>query len=1215
MNEEEKKPSQETNSDRGITRDVVTSVAKGAVEGVGESLKTIELLGSLANDYLGVKASIDPSVQPSSSEINMGQSVLDFADSTFGEAQSVVGKFAETASKFATGMAIGGAAFKGVKLAMSAARLGGVATRAGGVLANSSKLNKYGKMALEGAPLGAASDFLVTGEEDTLLTEMFIDLPLPVKDAIGDYSDNGDEALLLKKLTAIPEGILLGAGANIGLNAGGKFIKAQVLPKIQALAKRVKEKDFLGTEALLKERDVKFQELVDKDPLKGKTYQNENLVRVVDDEGVTRIVKESDAKKPRLKSENPRQNKTEFGEDLKGLFSEEEQFILNGIEENIKRDKNLGKKVGAIVENADATTKVIAKGKIPENLDSLNVVDKINAVMNATKEGYKEFMDNVTLTPKTIKSLPLDDREALKEVGELFPGLAEKIRTGDAKFSATDVVLETRKLEFLIDEYDVVTRQLADNIDDPYIVEEALRIADTMALQNNKIQQMGSTFGQGLSVFGIEMKNLRIKQNAQQLKRYLDGREEDIAKVKDLAIAKYKKMKDIPLDQKQEVYALMSNKEKISTALHEIYTANLLFGVKTQIINVGSNMAQGGFKALGRALVGIASSDTVSREAAKAYLSRLTSYNSFLNAFSSAGQAFKTKVLPPHLVTDQSSATSKYDIMSKGFSVLEERARELKINPTPMYYATHYLGLVTSLPGRTLVAGDAFFKHIGFEALGGDIYTQAFLKNGKDLSEEQIASGLSLIKQGKYDDPMFKNIELAPHLENFNRELEEFTFTMEPNGFQKKLNNFLGTELIPGLKPGRLLVPFVNVPFNLTRIAIQNSPVVNRFSPTVQKIMREGTAQEIERKQAEIMVSGTLMTLGAGWYAMGGITGHGPSNKQERIQLEKAGWKASSIKTSSGYLELEKLGPAGQFMAYSTYMADLLDTLDSNDLNYEDKASELTAISFSFASEMFIPQFLSEAVPKIGDIINGDESALKEFSKISSEIVANSIPLSGIYARNKAYLGNPQIGDFSFNHTELGKAIRRQLPWLDTDIMPQVDVFGEARMTANLFSNLDIEMLGELERLSSQGYTDTDELGVTVTRLFSPPNRELRIQTQGARVKTYTLGNKDWFDYQRAAAGVYDKESQGFNPMGMSFKDYWKDQKSKGYPGAQIYSSGGKVSDEAIVTHLKMVHKIYKQAAKSFIESRVTTMEGVSQGSIEAVEKRQKALQGVKFKN
>ena len=78
MNEQEQQQNK-GDSDRGITKDVATSVVKGAVKGVGESLKTIELLADLAQDYIGVQASVSPT-SPKSKPVSAGQALVNFSN-------------------------------------------------------------------------------------------------------------------------------------------------------------------------------------------------------------------------------------------------------------------------------------------------------------------------------------------------------------------------------------------------------------------------------------------------------------------------------------------------------------------------------------------------------------------------------------------------------------------------------------------------------------------------------------------------------------------------------------------------------------------------------------------------------------------------------------------------------------------------------------------------------------------------------------------------------------------------------------------------------------------------------------------------------------------------------------------------------------------------------------------------------------------------------
>jgi hypothetical protein len=1145
---------QNEDKDTSIIADSTKAIPSGVVKGVGETVKTFELLADLADTYLGVNVSIGKEVSSrSNSPISAGQKIIDFADDTFGKANTGVGQFVEAASKFGTGMLIGGAGVKGAKATYQLAKYGRLQKvyDSSRVLVSTSNatVNKLANTAAQGAVSGAVSDFLVTGQEDTLLQDMFFSMSPDVQDSLEEYDKVGDLDLLSKKLRAIPEGILLGGLANIGLSAAGKAAKETVIPKLTEYAKRLKEKDFFGTKELLEKRAKEAEKIASK----------------------TKV---------------------------------------DGAEEVVSKQAN----------EVVSTEKV----DIPEENIQIKYREKLHTIAKSSKEEFKNYYKSLESTTSGFKPLLSDDRQAMKEVAERFPELADMINKQEVKFSATDVVIQDTKIKEAYKVFDDIELELSKNPDDPYLQELLLYAEDVAEQEVQKFLDIGSFSGQSLSVYGRVQNDLILDRSEKAIMRRLQGREVDIDKLKTNMDLKHKAFSKVDEKVKQDLYKSLSSFQKAGKIIQSVYSNNLLSGLGTVARNFIGNATALGQKTLGRVIVALGSQDQVSKQGALAYLSRISKKQTGLEAFIMAQKAFKTRQLPDHFNIINKTDITKYDNALDSFNTLEEMVKESAENLSPYHYAISWADSIVSLPQRVNLAGDVFFRHLNYLSLQDEMLLTSISKNEnslKLLSEgglDPLVNAKNLMRKGDYTHPAFEGLNLKDHLANFDREVKEVNLSIDPNSYQRTINNALNYVDISGIKPLRLVFPFINIPFNITRLAIQNSPVINRFSPTTQKIFREGSIQEIERKKAEILVTSIAMAGAAGLYSMGGLTDKGPADPKERAQLLKLGLKPYAIKTPEGYLPIRDFGPLGQAMQMMVHVSELVSTLDDADPDYQEKASELFAVAYTTLSDTFVPSFLSEGVANLSAYFNTDDKeGFRKFREQASKTFVNAvIPGSGLYAKNKPWFGDSSRGDYSYDGSELVKALKAQVPWLDGDILPQVDIFGNDVENSILSGEDNFELLGEIQRFSSQGYTGIDENGLESSRLFTPPSRKIRDAVIGATVNTYTFTNKEWYEYQKAAAGVYSKEDQFFNPRGKTFKEFWLEEKRQGYPGAQIYTGGKPVTDEAIVTYLRSIHKQYKDRAKAYMASKIDVLEKMNKGKAEAFEKRMKFLEGesVKFK-
>lgn len=196
-------------------------------------------------------------------------------------------------------------------------------------------------------------------------------------------------------------------------------------------------------------------------------------------------------------------------------------------------------------------------------------------------------------------------------------------------------------------------------------------------------------------------------------------------------------------------------------------------------------------------------------------------------------------------------------------------------------------GLVT-IPSRTLMAEDEFFKAVGYRMELNALVTREankeysnLIKNGVD--ETTASQQSAALQQKLLVEPTSEIEEAAKAMSStvtFTRDLEEGL-----QGAQRFLKD------TPVLK---IFFPFVKTPTNIAMEAMSRTPVLNLASP---RFWGDYNAGGIRRDMAMARVTlGAGIIYGAGSYALDGkVTGYGPMRAEDKAALEGTGWQQFSF--------------------------------------------------------------------------------------------------------------------------------------------------------------------------------------------------------------------------------------------------------------------------------------------------------------------------------
>ena len=509
--------------------------------------------------------------------------------------------------------------------------------------------------------------------------------------------------------------------------------------------------------------------------------------------------------------------------------------------------------------------------------------------------------------------------------------------------------------------------------------------------------------------------------------------------------------------------------------LYTVYVNGLLSRPTTHIKNALSNtvflpwrmterVAASGIGALRRA-AGFGSTDAYRFAETPAMLASTSV--AFKNGFALAANAWKTGVpkgwKDPAKIARQQSRMEVFNYKADG-SLLSAGMKALNY--------------VTTLPGRSLMTADEFFKGINYtqelaaEATRLQINTfEEAIKAGK-TTEEAMTAGDSAVADFLAEPPDYV-AQLA----------EKGTFTQKLEGLGGELQKSAQANTALGFAV-RTQIPFIATPLNIMAETISRTPLGALSKGLVTDILKGGT-KESDMAMAKVGLGSAAMYGFSNMAAEGTLTGSGPGDRGTRDAMSRQGWQPysfvvnfsnidddvkqalSKIPTSVRYgtgdyagkvfISYQGLEPVGALMAMS---ADYVDYA-----KYEGDDSRINAVagglSFGFANYMMESPFLqgvSNVQQIFGEIfaasndkgrfINGIDNVARTFAEVSSKSVT---PLSGALTSIKEkidplqrdYQADPNLPAGLKGLMDGFNKIRGNLPGLSEGLPPKLNIWGE----------------------------------------------------------------------------------------------------------------------------------------------------------------------------
>ena len=696
--------------------------------------------------------------------------------------------------------------------------------------------------------------------------------------------------------------------------------------------------------------------------------------------------------------------------------------------------------------------------------------------------------------PKTAFNLPLMDTEdAVKSTVEAINELAG-IKT--KKITFDDVVAKAEEsgigIKFL---NDLVKNKLAVNPENTYKVlnamTESAKKLDGLAQKvadGSATPQEAAEFAQTIHFHSVLQQSAKGYQTnvAQSLAvmRIPRGGMDDIGEIMasvggDSNITRFAQafieLKD-PMARAEMIRK--SAQGNVWEKLYTVYVNGLLSRPTTHIKNALSNtvflpwrlterVAATGIGALRRS-IGFGSADAYRFAETPAILA--STPVAVKNGFALAAHAWKTGVpkgwKDPAKIARQQSRMELFNYKADG-SLLSAGIKALNY--------------VTTLPGRSLMTADEFFKGIN--------YTQEL---AAETTRLKISTFEEAIKAGDSFEVATKKAEAA--MNNFLAEPPDYVAQLAEKGtFTQKLEG-LGGDLQKNLQANtavgflaRTQIPFIATPLNIMAETVSRSPL-GVFSKDLWIGLSKGGTKESDMVMAKVGLGSAAMYGFSTMATDGNLTGSGPGDRGTRDAMSRQGWQPysfvldvggidddmrqalskipSSVRYGTGdyegkvFISYQGLEPIGALMAMSADYVDYA-KFEGDDSRINEVAGGL---AFGFANYMMESPFL-QGVSNIQQLIGGYNpndkanfvTTINNIAKTFAEIGGKSMPVPGLGILSGAktslkekfdpimrdYQADPNLPAGLKGLMDAFNKIRSETPGLSESLPPKLNIWGE----------------------------------------------------------------------------------------------------------------------------------------------------------------------------
>jgi len=420
----------------------------------------------------------------------------------------------------------------------------------------------------------------------------------------------------------------------------------------------------------------------------------------------------------------------------------------------------------------------------------------------------------------------------------------------------------------------------------------------------------------------------------------------------------------------------------------EYYTAALVSGLPTHVVNSVSNTAMQILEDMSRAVASVVGGVMGSKDRVTMgeWMARMSGYT----AGSRMGlQAFWE-------MTKDEDAQMESMPVTRGLVKAEGR------HP---HAIGGLLGKGIRIPFRFLGAEDMFFKSLTVgKELAGLAYT------------ESQATGVPMAE--------ILNNPSQEMLNKANEEAARITFTEQAGPISQMMTR-IGTEF-PAF---RVIAPFIRTPGNLIKQGLKHSLAAPLFSSVRADIRKGGRTRDIAVAR---IITGTTLSATAISLAMAGLlTGSPPEDPNERRLWYQQGFQANSIKIGDTWVSYSRLEPFGMLLGIAADMHTFSTKIGT------DEASELAALLTSSVMSNLTSKTYLRGVSEVIAAINEPERYGERWLQRLGATVATPTFL--------AYTAKATDDRLRKAETLIDQ-IKSRVPGMRTTLPERLDIFGETIM-------------------------------------------------------------------------------------------------------------------------------------------------------------------------
>lgn len=458
-----------------------------------------------------------------------------------------------------------------------------------------------------------------------------------------------------------------------------------------------------------------------------------------------------------------------------------------------------------------------------------------------------------------------------------------------------------------------------------------------------------------------------------------------------------------------------------TVSVHNEYWINaLLSGMKTQLANITNQLANSFLLPADRLIGGLVMGD---KQTVK------SGFRLYTGLVSSAFDVFNLAAIAGKGSPKSSVGSALHAFWNEG-GVIEATTKgdyqkaitgaNLGLSDTnPIAHAINYLGKTIRMPSRFMTGVDELFKQVNYRAYLRDEAFRVAEKQGvkpNDLGQfvaDYIAKGFDETGKGVNEAAL-----LYAQKSTMTQPLLEGTIG-------KSVQNMVSQH--PLL---RMFAPFVRVPTNIFRTAVTYTPGINLLQKEFRtKWMSTDPIQAAEAR-GRYMLGGMFWAAAASVALSGKITGHGPSNKQEREVLLQSGWQPYSfvIDNEDGtreYIQYRRIEPFGMILSL---VADYVSL--NRHLNDDDNTAIAQAMTISIANNLTSKTYLTGLAEFASLLSQPDQYAKRFFQQRIGSYVPNLV-------------GQLNPDDTLHDTRSILDAAMRRIPGLSETLPPRRNMFGE----------------------------------------------------------------------------------------------------------------------------------------------------------------------------